>query len=420
MPTVLKRPAAAAAAGSAAKKHKPAAAKPAAAKPKPAPAKAKNPPKPKRDPLLVSVSAGLALSKELPDTAKSMLGDMLDFALTLYKEDRHQYQQNIVELVESTLGDVEKGLETSLEEAQNGIKQSEDKKESCTSIVQDNEAKLVDQSAVVQKRKHELADAARAFRATRESVNDIKISQDLAEQDLKKAQCDKEKLEAALADYFQPLLAAGASAGDETGQEKVDCLTLILKKFNMDEAMMTAVPMALLKEPGVRGPFDTMVISQLEAEVNNRIVAYDTTLKEAEPAKAERAARLEEASGAFEEAKKAQLACAEAFWEASKGEESRQSSLLEAKQSVSEAGKEARRFQKDAEKAERALSNFRNGPQAAFLQLRDRTAPPPEEPPAEVEAPAQAAAADAEMDAAKAPGGQAGAADEAPIEVSED
>merc|ERR1719436_249349 len=138
--------------------------------------------------------------------------------------------------------------------------------------------------------------------------------------------------------------------------------------------MMSALPTALLKQPGTRGPFDTMVLSQLEAEVGKRIAAIDTALAAAGPAKAERAAELERAEANLAEAKGKQLDSAKAFQEARTEEERCREAVQEAKKAVSEANKEARALQTQTGRCQTALDRFRQGPQAAFLQLRDRSA----------------------------------------------
>jgi chromosome segregation ATPase len=368
MPAILKRPAAASSVA-AAKKAK------VAARQTTALAKAEK--APRRDPSVAKVSAGLDLAQDLPEAARNMLSEMLDFSLATFKEDRHRYQASMVEVVEKTLGEVTSALEVSLKTAQSGINENEARKEACTSSVEELETKAAEQRGEVGKMKYELADVARAFKAARQAVDEAETGQEMAERELKKAIADKDQLEDVLANHLRPLLLGGGAAGDATVQEKVGSLTSTLKKFGLDESMMSALPTALLKEPSARGPFDTMVLTQVDKDVSKRIAAYDATLKEAEPARAERVAKLERAEAELARAKTAQLESARAFQEARQVEEKLVIDVGSAKQSVTEVGKDMRRLQKEAEKAARALESFHNGPWSAFCQLRDRTAPPP-------------------------------------------
>jgi len=327
--------------------------------------------------LLVKVAAGLEQAHDVPEAAKLMLNDALEESLGTFQADRHPYQTKLVDLIQGTLSSVEQRLQATLASAREEVTRLDETKVTAAATVQQSETKLEEQKSEVCKGKYALADIATAFKAARETVTDVKLGQEDAERDLKKKAGDRDQLDSALTDYFRPLLAEGSTSGDTMGEEKVDNLVRILKRFSFDESMMSALPTALLKEPGSRGPFDTMVLTQLEAEVGKRIAAFDAALADAEPAKKERAASLEKAEADFAEVKAKQLASAKEFKEARAEEERRQEAVQVAKKDATDAGKEARRAKLEADKCQRALTAFQEGPQAAFLQLRDRTAPAP-------------------------------------------
>jgi len=416
MPAVLKRPAAAAPAAPAAKKGKQAAkapTKPPAKEVGEKPAKkAKQPAPPKRDPLLTQVAAGLELAADLPQSAKEMINDMLVHACSTWKAERHEFQASVVSFTETTLTGVERGLQEALEAAQQAAAHLDETKDARANAVQGAEKALEEQRADVSKAKHSLADAARAFRAAREAIAQASAAQETVERDLTKAAADKDELEVAMADLFRPLLAEGGAAGEGKGQEKADSLMQFLTKVSFDEAMLSALPSALVKEPSTRGSFEMVVLSQLESDVAKRVAELDASLKEAQPTRAQRAEDLEKAQASLEEAKQAQLDGAGTLQAATAEEQRRQAALQEAKQAVAEAGKEAKRLGRDVERSQRALDSFVGGPLVAFLQLRDRSAPAPvEEEAAKAE---EAPAADANADTA---GCEAGAPEAAAMEA---
>jgi len=399
MPTVLKRPAAAAPAAPAAKKGKQAAkapTKPLAKEVGEKPAKqAKQPAQPKRDPLLTKVAAGLELAADLPQSAKEMVMAMLVKACGTYKEERHEFQASVVSFTETTLAGVERELKEALEAAQQAAAHLDETKDARANAVHEAETVLEEQRADVSKAKHSLADAARAFRSAREAIAQASAAQETVEHDLTKAVAVKDELEVAMADLFKPLLAEGGAAGEGKGQEKADSLMQVLTKFSFDEAMLSALPSALVKEPSARGSFEMVVLSQLDNDVARRVAELDATLKEAQPTRAQRAEDLEKAQSSFEEAKQVQLDGAGTLQAATAEEQRRQAALQEAKQAVAEAGKEAKRLGRDVERSQRALDAFVGGPLAAFLQLRDRSAPTPAEEEAAKTEEAPAAHADA-------------------------
>merc|ERR1719499_1784647 len=112
-------------------------------------------------------------------------------------------------------------------------------------------------------------------------------------------------------EFVKPL--AEGALPEEEAKEKAHSLVTVLKKFDFDQSMMTALPTSLTKEPANRGAFDLMVVTQLDEEVSKRVVLLDTMLKEAEPAKAARAEALSAAEAALEAAAEKQKDCAQSF-----------------------------------------------------------------------------------------------------------
>jgi len=84
-----------------------------------------------------------------------------------------------------------------------------------------------------------------------------------------------------------------------------------LLEFN--EALVAPLPCALAKEPGERGPFDTITIQHLEENLEKRLEELNKLIREAGKVKEERATEVRNAHEAFEAARERQLVAAQTF-----------------------------------------------------------------------------------------------------------
>jgi len=211
----------------------------------------------------------------------------------------------------------------------------------------------------------------------------------------------KQRLESVLETFFGPLLK------DEVPNLKVpSCgvktIQTMAKDLGLDASLLQTVPAVFAKAPGGRGSFDNVVIEQIEAEFQKCMVAFTDELANGEPAKKERAAKMEAASGEHAQALASEQAARSAkeparaaHKEAEIEYDARVKERLEGTSDVGFASEGV-----DAAKAE--LTELHEGPLSAFKELLEFTEIPPPVAPAPVpEDPATAA--DAAEPAADAP-----------------
>merc|ERR1719401_1148609 len=179
-----------------------------------------------------------------------------------------------------------------------------------TAVAAAEEQEKAKEAQVLEKR-NELAESALTIKSAKECVTEAKEAQKSGDKVLQQASVKKELLENAMKDFVKPL--AQGTLPEEEAKEKVHSLVTVLKKFDFDQSMMTALPTSLTKEPEARGAFDLMVVTQLDEEVSKRVASLDTTLREAEPAKAQRAETLSAAESALAAAQEKQKDCAQSF-----------------------------------------------------------------------------------------------------------
>jgi len=355
----------------------------------------------KRDPILDkcdAVAKGLQ-SADLPDIVEKMLTDMLSSSLGIFMDERHKYQSSVVNMVADVLSGAEAGLKQNIEEAEAQVSKGATEQAAREAAVQEAEATLQAKASETKERKLVLAGAATAFKEAKEGVAAALAAQKAGDKDILEAGNKKATLETAMTDFVKPLTEGGLS--EDQAKEAVASLTAVLKKFDFDQSMIMSIPTSLSKEPAVRGPFDTMVVAQLDEEVGKRVAALDATLKEGEPSKAERAAALASAEATLVSAKEAQLASAESFQAAQKAEKDASAALDAAKKALKAMTSEIRSHNRALDIASAELSVFQEGPLAVFGELKEHVAPPP--PPEEPEAAPEEAAPEAAAEEEAAP-----------------
>lgn len=106
----------------------------------------------------------------------------------------------------------------------------------------------------------------------------------------------KEQVESILERDVQAIVEGRA------GAHYKNCLP-ILDSLGLDDSLITALPSACVKPPAERGPFDTMVVTQLETSFSNKVASLTSALVEEEAAHQARVAALEAASTHLTESK---------------------------------------------------------------------------------------------------------------------
>eukprot|EP00930_Biecheleria_cincta_P100892 TRINITY_DN9251_c0_g2_i1.p1 TRINITY_DN9251_c0_g2~~TRINITY_DN9251_c0_g2_i1.p1 ORF type:complete len:394 (+),score=129.62 TRINITY_DN9251_c0_g2_i1:60-1241(+) len=372
----------------------PAMKRPAAAK---APAAAKKPkvqePEPV-DPVQVhcdAVSEGLFRSSETPTPVLNMLSSMAEGALRTCKDERHKYQESVVDMVAGILSGVEVEAKSSIEQIKEKIEGMGETRLQREATAQSADADVASKRASTQEHKHALAADAEAFKAAKEGLSAAQAAFKATCKELDAQIKAKERLQAILADFVNPLAEGTAEAG--SAQRLATSLMASLSKLGLDESMMSAIPEAIVKEPSARGAFDTSVVSGLKEELDRRIITGDKDIAAKEPAKAEANAKVLDAQGEFEKAKEKQHKGATAYTEARDAQKAAEDALKVANKALADVDPEVEALQKELTSAEKDLEDFCNGPKHSFEVLRDRVLPPSPAPePQEAETPSKAEA----------------------------
>merc|ERR1719343_135813 len=283
MPIAMKRPAAAAS-----KKVQP-------------PAKA-----PKLSGPMAKVAAALAQA-EAPDTAQEMLLAMLPGSLGVVTELRSKYQSEVVEILDKLFKDLEASLQSKFAAAQQAAEEHHKSREELDKQLGAAKDELTAKSDVVQDKKRALAEVAKAYKACREAASNAEVECITKDSEANSAAKERDQLQGLLADV-QSLSEGGIEEAELSG--KIESFVKRLKKYSHDESMVMALPSVLAKPATARASFDTMVLTQLNGELQKQVDAQETTIREAAPAKVAREKALAAAQAEKDAAAKKQVAAA--------------------------------------------------------------------------------------------------------------
>lgn len=326
------------------------------------------------DEMLQSVHNALQCASEVPLNVVQMLMEMLPGSVGVFRDERHPYQSRVVDMIGTVLGGTEAQMHRTIENIEAQIAGMAAERVIREAAVTSAEEVFSAKREVANKNKYELGDDAKAFKAAKEKVAAAKASVTVADKDLQALVGKKALLEGAVNEFVKPL-AAGTVGRDEATM-LVESLMSVLRKFQLDESMMTALPTALAKEPSMRGSFDTTLVTQLDEAVSDRLAALSAQIAEADAIKAKHSSELKSGEAAFDSARMKQHSGAEAFNKARAEQKEAEDALAHAKEALANLDPEEEGLQVALKAAKEELQAFIDEPKKAFHTLSQRVAPP--------------------------------------------
>jgi len=333
----------------------------------------------KKDPVQTKcreVSAALKLSTSMPPAACGMLGDILPFSLGICKEERHPFQQGAVDAVGKEMAGLEEALSLAVTDAQGRVEQLGRDRKAQEACVSELEAQLEGHRRGAHERKHALADAAIAFRRSKEALAEAEAKQKAGDKDIEEAMSKRKELAAVVAQVLEPL-KAGTMEKEAVPEAAIGLVPRLLQFFHVEESLRPAIPAVLSKEPATRGYFDTMATAQLEKQIRDALEEFEAVEKAGAAARAARASVVASAKESLQAARERQGSEATAFTAAQGQEEASYAALQAAKQALKAFNPERARRGKAVVRAQDVLQSFREGPLAAFGELCNHTAAEP-------------------------------------------
>jgi len=325
-----------------------------------------------------SIAAALKDFETPPSGVRAVLSFAVKHSLSVYKDDRHEFQEVYVTQIGSLLEDLKKSMEEKKATYQTFVDNADTKKAELAEA--EKEATSTLEGLVAAK-----TEAAAKSSADEEEVKTIKVAVAAA----KKAQVDGDAsfvsqegklkyLEAAYTETFLPMKEKAAQ-----NQACLKVIEKVGKMYSFDPSMLASVYTVLKAEPEFRGQFGGMVVTQLEETFKKTIASLTTELEGLAPAKAERLAAVDakeaEKTAAEEKASVSKEALEKAVIAQTEGEKD----LAAKKKAVANFIPELKEAADNLDSATADYDMLMAGPMAAFAELKDLAPPPP--PPVEPE-----------------------------------
>jgi len=326
----------------------------------------------------------VAQKKDVPAEVTTLLGSMLVHCLSTYKDERHTFQSEVVDMASKVLADSSNALEAEVAKAQELVDGGAGEKDRREKAVAEAEAAYTASQEDAKVKEEDKKAKAEAYKAAVAPLKAAKDAQKTGDAEGLALEKEKDALESAVQSDLNPMKDAGGK------QRQLDRLSKALTRAGLEDSLIQCAHLPLGKAPDQRGIFDGVVLKNIEEAIAEKLAKLSNEIEAFGPAKEERAAKVKAAQEAHDAAKDASDSSAEALTEAKKAEASAKEAATAAKKSAMSLDSDLANAAKSLEETKEELSNFQSGPLAAFDELKDRKVPQPEpEEPAEVaEAPA--------------------------------
>lgn len=307
-------------------------------------------------------------SRLAPDVL-GMIDEALPDTLGVLKDQRHPFQERVLDFVSGVLRSVEDGLLERLRDLTVKVERVDEDRGALL------ESTSIAKSALDARAEEHVKDRA-SFVACEEAVVAAKATLEAKRSDQVKgieaidnAVERRSTLQAVIVDVYEPL-----KAGTDTDPVKaVDNLIVTLTSLGFDAALLSSAQFSLAKAHGVRGSFDALVIEHLDKEI-------DQALKALQELDAHGSLNKNKLQSAVDVASTALHATKEARDNALIAESNSSVKLTDAKEVLSGVEQELVAFDRSMEESKRLLvtsnqelQSFREVVLAVFERMRSAT-----------------------------------------------
>jgi trimeric autotransporter adhesin len=306
----------------------------------------------------------------LPDQCTKMLLAMLPQSLCVPVDERQEYQQLGVRMIEEVIHKLQEALQKAVDSENEKVAGAEAHQDALAKAVIAADEALAVSQATTAERQSELTTASEAVVAAQTKLTKAEEDQRIGDADLVSARSDKEVLEAALEGDFQMLKSGAYEAGN--ANTHFNSIKSLFGKLSMDESLKSAGPGALMKNPAERGGFDNTVVAAFEDSFKTKIASLEEVLSSAKPASDARASAVVSSRQEHEEAEEKQKEASNALLAAKESQKEAAAALKAAKAAVTANKPEykAATELRDEKKAE--LDTFVDSTISTFNTLKDK------------------------------------------------
>lgn len=309
---------------------------------------------------------------DLPDSCRAMLLSFVPVCLDSPREERDSLQSLAVDMLSKFFASRRACMKKAIEDESAKLVEWEANAGDLDAKVAAAERELAEKGeASLEVKKKELAVASQAMVATKAAATDAKEAQKAGDVTHQEALEEQQGVEAILKDNLVALKEGNWEAAKAQGC--IEGLMPLAKRLKLDPSLISAMPSSLIKAPSERGPFDLMVIQQLEEILHAKAKSLAEQIQADGPAVQERAAAVDVAQHAAEEAKQRQQQAASAVFEAQAVVKDLQAALDETKATKESFAPKFREAAGVRDRKMKELEVFETVSLVSFEKLKDRT-----------------------------------------------
>jgi len=312
------------------------------------------------DPLMESVADAIRQA-DLTDGNKEILLKMGPCALDLPVEERHRFHTKVIKMIGDSIQDTHSEMTREAEEAGSAVEAAKAKKTAleATTVEADSKFKVADKT--VRSKDIQLQDATTLASNKQTLFDKAKDAQT-------KCNAESEALK-----QEKRALSEVDFEGEESAQH-YKVIEPLIANLNLDESLRLALPSTCQKKPCDRGPFDTIVMVQLDKELQMRIEALLKLIDACVSAAPEHAAAVQAAEKDLRAAKETKETAQQDLQDAKAKRMEAYDFLTSSRKAVAEGLEELIRLSKIHDKKLKARALFENWNMSSFARLRDKSA----------------------------------------------
>lgn len=240
------------------------------------------------------------LTEPMSEDCRAMLRHTVPLSICVPKDKRHHMQVEAVAITGEVIDGVAQKLHCIVSEEQSKIEEIVRKWDDLANSCAQASSALAPAQGDVDARKPDLAEKERSRQAAEKTLSEKQAEQRKGDQEVDGKTMERERIEACISDGFVAISAGTVDANDM--KQCVDAVVFLAGELKLDDSLLEAMPSSLAKKPDARGPFDKMVLAQVEESFRNKIQELGVAIEALSPATQERAAAVSNAEETLQNA----------------------------------------------------------------------------------------------------------------------
>lgn len=321
--------------------------------------------------------------EDLPERVYDILCEpkVLQATIGQEKATRHPFNDRLVAIIGEVLDGHNKALQSNVSAKQAAYDELGPTKGTREAAVETAREQETEKKEAFENAKQAVSENLTKVKAAAAAVETQRSAAATADEATTKIAEKKESLEQAQSNSLRPLLDGTVPA--EERKEKIDAVVSAGKTFSFDASLMQATVQVLEKPLDQRTGFDATCTEQIQSAFASALQQFAAQIAADAPAKAQRAAEVEEAENAKQLAEATQAELVQQMTAAKDAKDAAIEAVKTSKQGLVDFMPDMKAAGDELDEAKEELADFTGGALAAFNELKEWKdgdfAPPPVE-----------------------------------------